>query len=256
MKIIKPYYRVALVAIAVFALVGGSGVGDEPEPNESATKPPNDGDQEETIRYNPRWAKWQKDIVHFDAMLRRLVETADIPEEEEFKKRLESDSGWVEVITDGYGGVVDFNAAKGTIQYKANNLMGSGGPHIDWEFELVGDTEINYDKSTGFVPKIAQIANDGKGKSERFRFFISIAETDDGPFKAGDRIRLRASIDDFSRFKKGYHKATGLVAIYYLEDAPNPVFDVRLDEAEVTLLEPNTGEQAGAGQPAARAESK
>ncbi|MGB2454712.1 MAG: hypothetical protein ACPIG7_08980, partial [Akkermansiaceae bacterium] len=43
-------------------------------------------------------------------------------------------------------------------------------------------------------------------------------------------------IDDFSRFKKGYSKATGLVAIYYLEGNPNPVFDVRLDEAKITRL--------------------
>ena len=90
----------------------------------------------------------------------------------------------------------------------------------------------------------------------RYAFPSSITETDVGPLKAGDRIRLRASIDDFSRFKKRYSKATGLVAIYYLEDTTNPVFDVRLDEAEVTLLESNTGEQGGGGQPAPRTESK
>ena len=66
------------------------------------------------------------------------------------------------------------------------------------------------------VPKVAVINNDNKEKREQFRFVINIAETDAGPFKAGDWIRLQASIDDFSRFKKGYSKATGLVAIYYL----------------------------------------
>jgi hypothetical protein len=211
---------------------------------ESTAKTLSDGAQKETTKYTAIWYKWQRDIVHFNAMLQKLAETADTPEEGDFKKRIKSKSGWVELITDGGGGVVDFNAAQGTIQYEANKMIGSGGPHIDWKFELSGDTETSWNNQITFVPKIALIASEVKGKDEpQPRFVISIAETDVGPFKAGDRIRLRASIDDFSRFKKKYSKATGLVAIYYLEHLPNPVFDIRLDEAKVTLLEPSTGEQ-------------
>ena len=207
---------------------------------ESTAKTLSDGDQKETTKYTAIWHKWQRDIVHFNAMLQKLAETTDIPEEGDFKKRIKSKSGWVEVITDGGGGVVDFNAAQGTIQYAANNMIGAGGPYIDWEFELAGDAKTSWNNKITFVPKIALIASEGKGKDEPHpRFVISIAETDVGPFKVGDRIRLRASIDDFSRFKKGYSKATGLIAIYYLEDLPNPVFDVRLDKAKVTLLKPD-----------------
>jgi len=256
MKIAKPYCWLALVAIAVVTLAGIRGVGAEPGPDESATKPPSVGAQEETTRYVPIWAKWQRDVVQFNAMLQKLVETADIPEEEEFKKRLESESGWVEVITDGYGGVVDFNAAKGTIQYEANNLMGPGGPHIDWEFELTGDTKIYWNKSTNLTPKITRTLKDGKEDSQQPIFGISIAKASAGPFRAGDRVRLKASIDDFSRFKKDYGRATGLVAIYYLEDSPNPVFTLRLDEAEITLLKPSTSEQDGADQPTTAPKSK
>lgn len=237
MNVSKTYCWLAPLAIAVVALAGGRVVGTEPGPDESATNPPGVGDQEETTRFVPIWAKWQKDIVHFDVMLRKLLETADIPEKEGFKKRLESESGWVEVITDGYGGIVDFNPAKGTIQFEANNWIGSGGPHIDWEFELMGDTEIYWNKSTSLTPKIAPTEKDRKEDSEQPIFRIHIAKASAGPFKAGDRVRLKASIDDFSRFKNDYGRATGLITIYYLEDFPNPVFILRLDEAEITLLE-------------------
>jgi hypothetical protein len=247
--VLKPSLPVALVGIAVFAFVGITSAGAEPEADASANKPSNAGDQEEAVKHIPRWAKWQRNIVEFDAMLRKLVETADIPEEEGLKKRLESESGWVEVITDGYGGVVDFNAAKGTSQHEANNLVGSGGPHIDWEFDLATDTRIFGNGSTKLLPEIARVANEGTGQSEAFRFFIRIAKADDGPFKAGDRVRLRASIDDFSRFKKRYHQATGLVAIHFLEESPNPVFCLRFDEAEVTLIK-GANQDAGKSEPA------
>ena len=249
-------YLVPSVAVAFSALLVTTNTVAGPDAGEASAQPPIDDRRDKSVRYNAVWKKWQKEIAHFDAKLRKLVEEANIPGEEEFKRRLESESGWVEVITDGYGGVVDFNAAKGTIQHEANMLIGRGGPYIDWEFELAGDTRINYDQSTRFVPKVARITREGEEEGEQFRFFISLARAGDGTFKAGDRIRLRASIDDFSRFKKRYGKATGLVALYYLEGSPNPVFDLRLDEAKITLIEPNNGEQDGADQPATAPASK
>lgn len=253
MKTVKPATLFPLLGIVVFGLVVITSA--EPTTDESSAKPQVDGGINKSVKYIPVWKDWQRDIDKFDAKLRKLVETADIPKEEEFKKRLESESGWVEVITDGYGGVVDFNAARGTIQYEASELIGSGGAYIDWEFELTRDAKASYDKSIKFIPKLATIANGGEEKSGQVGFSIRVANIDDVAFKAGERIRLRAAIDDFSRFKKRYSKAMGLVAIYYLEGAPNPVFDLRLENADVTRLEPNKGEQGGAGQPATRSES-
>ena len=46
-----------------------------------------------------------------------------------------------------------------------------------------------------------------------------------------------------------YTRATGLVAIYYLEDAPNAVFSLKLDEAEVTLIN-GANQDAGKSEPA------
>jgi hypothetical protein len=64
----------------------------------------------------PVWKKWQRDISQFDAELRKVIGKAKVPEEEALKKRFEEKSSGLEVITDGYGGVVDFDAADGTIQ--------------------------------------------------------------------------------------------------------------------------------------------
>ncbi|MCH1419127.1 MAG: hypothetical protein L7W40_02395 [Akkermansiaceae bacterium] len=226
-------------ALATITLLGAGYLdvtGAEPEPSKPLTKTPLEENKNKTTKYVAVWNKWQKNIVHFNGMLETLAKTANLPQEDDLKRRIESKSDWLEVITDGYGGVVDFNAAPGTIQYEANKLIGSGGPYIDWEFELPKGAKASWNDSMTLVPKVAVINNDNKEKREQFRFVINIAETDAGPFKAGDRIRLQASIDDFSRFKKGYSKATGLVAIYYLEGNPNPVFDVRLDEAKITRL--------------------
>ena len=192
------------------------------------------------------WKPWQRDISQFDADLRKVVGEAQIPEEESLKKRIEEKSGGLEVITDGYGGVVDFDAAQGTVQYLANDRFAS--MNIEWEFALANDTKIYWNKSTKLIPKITHAAKDRNQDSEQPLFAIRITKTDAGPFQAGDRVRLKASIDDFSRFRKDYTRATGLVAIYYLEDAPNPVFSLRLDEAEVTLIK-------GANQDAGKSEA-
>ena len=68
----------------------------------------------------PAWKKWQRDISQFDAELRQVVREAKVPEEEAFKKRFEKKSSGLEVVTDGYGGVIDFDAAEGTVQHVAN----------------------------------------------------------------------------------------------------------------------------------------
>jgi hypothetical protein len=193
------------------------------------------------------WKPWQRDISQFEAELRKLVSEARIPEEASLKKRLDENSGGLEVVTDGYGGVVDFDAAEGTVQDVANERF--GGMNIEWEFELAKDTEIYWNKSTKLIPKIARAAKGGKQDSKQPLFAIRIAKTDAGPFHSGDRVRLKASIDDLSRFRKDYTRATGLVAIYYLEDAPNPVFSLRLDEAEIALIN-GADQEAGKREPA------
>jgi hypothetical protein len=234
---LKTHHSVALFGMAIFALVRVTGVGAEPEADNARTAaPPLSGGMEET-KYIPVWKKWQRDIGDFNAELRDLSAKAKVPDEESLKKRMENESEGLEVITDGYGGVVDFNAAKGTVQYEATRkFAGGGGMLIDWEFELARDTQIRWNKSTELIPKIPRTTEGGGQEGEQPVFSIHIAKTNGGPFKAGDRVRLKGVIDDFSRFRKDYFRATGLVAIHYLENAPNPVFCLRMGEAELTLI--------------------
>ena len=65
---------------------------------------------------------------------------------------------------------------------------------------------------------------------------IMLSDAKVGPFKAGDRLRLKADIDDFSRFRKDFDLATGLVAIYHLDGAPHPIFWLKLAKAEIIRL--------------------
>ena len=66
------------------------------------------------------WKKWQRDISQFDAELRQVIREAKVPEEEALKKRFEQKSSGLEVVTDGYGGVIDSHAAEGTVEHVAN----------------------------------------------------------------------------------------------------------------------------------------
>ena len=181
------------------------------------------------------WKDWQRDISQFEAELRKVVREARVPEEASLKKRSDKKSGGLEVVTDGYGGIVDFDAAEGTVQFVANERF--GGMNIEWEFELAKDTKINWDKSTKLIPKIAGTTNRNEQESEDPLFMIAIEKPSAGSFQAGERVRLKASIDDFSRFRKNFFRAMGLVAIYYLEEGPNPAFLLKLDEAEITLMD-------------------
>jgi len=176
------------------------------------------------------WKKWQRDLVLFHADLRKLVQEARVPAEEEFRKRLKQKERDLEVITDGGGGVVDFKAAEGTIQQVASKVYSNH--EVEWEIELHGDTKIAWNKSTVLVPRFK-----GMNDEQEPFFAIKIRKAKAGPFKEGQRVRLKASIDDFSRFREGYSDATGLVVVYYLENAPNPIMILKLDEAEVMLIE-------------------
>jgi hypothetical protein len=180
-------------------------------------------------------AAWQTDINRFESQLRRLVAKARVPERKSLERRLREKSSDLEVITDGYGGVVDFNAAKDTVQYVANEMV-EGRP-IDWEFELAKDAKQGYDRSIILVPKFATKPK-GEMKKQDIPLLagISVNESKAGPFNAGDRVRLKASIDDFSRFRKNFRLATGLAAIYYLDDAPTSIFQLQLEKAEINLV--------------------
>ena len=186
-------------------------------------------------------AAWQTDINRFESELQRLVSEAQVPELSALERRFKDESGGVEAVADGYGGVVDFNAAKGTVQYVANE-MGKGKP-VEWEFELAREAKQNHSKSIALVPKFATKPTGDKKKGIPLKdtpllLGISVKDSNAGPFKAGDRVRLKASIDDFSRFKAKYRFATGLAAIYYLDDAPTTMFELRLENAEITSAKP------------------
>lgn len=178
---------------------------------------------------------WQKDVHHFESELRKLMARARIPEQKALEKRIEEKSGDLEVITDGYGGVVDFNAAEGTVQYVANEMV-QGRP-IEWEFELAGDAKLIYNGSIHLDPKFStKPKGEIKEKNTPLLATIKIKESSAGPFKAGDRVRLKAYVDDFSRFRKGFSRATGLIAVYYLEDAPPAMFWLHFDRVELSLV--------------------
>jgi len=178
---------------------------------------------------------WQKDVHRFESELRKLVARARIPEQKALKKRIEEKSGELEVITDGYGGVVDFNAADGSVQYVANEMV-QGRP-IEWEFELARDAKPIYNGSIHLNPKFSmKPKGENNEKNTPLLATIRINESSAGPFKAGDRVRLKAYVDDFSRFRKGFSRATGLIAVYYLEDAPPAMFWLHFDRAELSLV--------------------
>ena len=197
---------------------------------------------------------WQRSIGQFSAELRSLVAESSIPAEKELKDRLDRRDGTLEVITDGYGGVVDFNAAKGTVQYEATERFADGGsgPIIDWEFDLARDVKAFGDGSMVLIPKLTDPVQGERKPDEVPILQITVTKSDAGPFRAGDRVRLESSIDDFSRFRKDFGRATGLVVVYYLEQAPNPVFLLKLGEAKINRIE----HPDGANQPAAALDSE
>lgn len=126
---LKPHFSVALIGLAVFTLVGITGVSAEskddkaqadPEPDKAQVDPLDEYDlapNKDHPGHTARVYKWTRDIDRFAAGLQELAATAKVPDEEDLLKRLENGTGEVEVITDGYGGVVDFKVAKGTVQY-------------------------------------------------------------------------------------------------------------------------------------------
>lgn len=185
---------------------------------------------EPTVRPLPP-AAWTKDIQRFDDELGALVSKAKVPS----AKTLE-DSDETEGITDGYGGYVDFDAKKGTLQYLANEKVKE--QRVEWEFELQRDAKkSSYDDEIALVPKIGKKQLiEGKEIMLGYLNVIVLSDAKSGPFKAGDRIRLKADIDDFSRFRKDFGLATGLVTIYHLEGAPHPIFWLKLAKAEITRL--------------------
>lgn len=175
-------------------------------------------------------AAWTRDIHRFDEELGALVGKAKVP-----SAKMLNDSDKAEAITDGYGGYVDFDASKGTLQYLANGKV--KGRTVEWEFELQRDAEKSFGGEIAFFPKIGKKqVIEGKEVMLGYLNVILVEEIKNGPFKAGDRIRLKAKIDDFSRFKKNFDLATGLVAIYHLEGAPHPIFWLKLAKAEIIQL--------------------
>ena len=128
-----------------------------------------------------------------------------------------------------------FDASKGTLQYLANEKV--KGQTVEWEFELQRDAEKSIGGEIALFPKIGKKqVIDGKEMMLGHLNAILLSGAKVGPFKAGDRIRLKAEIDDFSRFKKDFDLATGLVAIYHLEGAPHPIFWLKLAKAEIIQL--------------------
>lgn len=186
--------------------------------------------------YSQGAVKWTGDLATFQSDLRRVAEASKIPDQKGLLKRLEGERPDVELLTAGCDGLVDFNAAAGTVQQVVS--QGYKGSWVDWEFEVADDTAIAWSGATTIIPKVPATEDDKEKGDAAPRLAFHILRPSDGPFRAGDRVRLKALTDDFSRFRKDYRRALGVVAVYHMEAAPNPVFIVKFDKAELTLMKP------------------
>lgn len=175
---------------------------------------------------------WQDDIIAFATELDKLSRETRVPAIAIYEKRLKEQAEDVAVITDGAGGVVDFDARKGSPQFEASKRF-SNKP-IEWDIELLADAELLWGKSLSLAPTLPPAFTVKLGEEEGPLFTIWIQQPSQGPFEAGERVKLRATIDDFSRFRKDFSKAYGVVAFYHFDGHPGPFFTLKLDEATIT----------------------
>jgi len=175
---------------------------------------------------------WQTDVEKFEAALQKIKRETKVPDVAIFEKRVKDRAEDIDILTDGAGGVIDFSARKGSPQHEANQQLKD--KPIEWEFELMTEAKPYSDGSITLMPKLSARPAD-KLEEDRFPFFtISVEKPSETPWEKGQRIKLTATIDDFSRFQKDLSDSFGIVAIYYFEDDPGPFFMLKLNEAKIT----------------------
>ncbi|MEM7391499.1 MAG: hypothetical protein AAF492_04045 [Verrucomicrobiota bacterium] len=184
---------------------------------------------------------WQTDVVAFNRLLGELAGRAAVPDPEELKDKIEDKPGRgreAEVVTDGAGGVVDLTPAEGTLQFVVNRMF--RGKTVDWKMDIQGG-DTGWTGVTSITPKFTDrvLKNMEDGP---FPFLVSI-ELDvpgEAEFIPGERLRVKGKIGDFNSNGRDLPSLpTGLVAIYYLEDLPHPIFWLVLSEATITRFGPD-----------------
>lgn len=178
---------------------------------------------------------WQSDIVAFDTYLGELTDKARIPDKPSLEKRVailpgsEETNSEVLPVTDGAGGFVDLAPAEDTVQFQVNNAL--KGQKVKWEFELALDAAMSFNGVAQLQPKVASNVN-----ASSFLAAIVINTTNQLDFKAGDIVRLEATIGDASenRGLAGLLAPTGPVAIYHLDSTTQPVFWLGLKDVKIS----------------------
>ena len=178
---------------------------------------------------------WQSDIVAFDTYLGELVGKGKIPDRPSLEKRItlvpgsEKTTSEVLPVTDGAGGFIDLAPAEDTVQFQVNSAL--KGQKVKWEFELALDAAMS---SSGVIQIQPKIASNGNVKS--FLAAIVMKTTAPVDFKAGDIVRLEATIGDFSENTglAGLLAPVGPVAIYHLDSTTHPVFWLGIKDVKIS----------------------
>lgn len=226
-------------------LLGGGGAvapGDEiankdaatmlkPEQDESVSKKPKPVAVE-----SPANVDWRLNIDAFDRYLGKLLSESRVPDREALMNRITAVPGGggldteVMPITDGAGGFVDLQPAKGTVQFRVNEAL--KGKKVKWEFELASDASPNDLGLMTLQPKLADSSRQDE-QSAVFLNTIIVKTATAQPRNAGETVLVEGTIGD-SASNKGISIFTGPVAIYHLDSAPHTVFWVGLTEAKIT----------------------
>ena len=178
---------------------------------------------------------WQSDIVAFDTYLGEFVGKARVPDRPSLEKRVtivlgsEETNSEVLPITDGAGGFVDLAPAEDSVQFQVNKAL--KGKKVKWEFGLALDAATSFNGVAQLQPKVASNVN-----VNAFLAAIVINTTTQLDFKAGDIVRLEATIGDASENKglAGLLAPSGPVAIYHLDSTTHPVFWLGLKDVKIS----------------------
>ncbi len=178
---------------------------------------------------------WQSDIAAFDTYLAELVGKAKVPDKPSLERRVtivpgsEETNSEVLPVTDGAGGFVDSAPAEDTVQFQVNNAL--KGRKVKWEFELALDAATSFNGVARLQPKFAS-----KVDAKSFLAAIMLETTTQLDFKAGDIVKLEATIGDASENKglAGLSAPAGPVAIYHLDSTTHPVFWLGLKDVKIS----------------------
>jgi hypothetical protein len=132
-------------------------------------------------------------------------------------------------VTDGAGGYVDMAPAEDTVQFQVNKAI--KGQKVEWEFELARDAAKSLNGVARLIPKSVS-----KENKNPFLAALIIDTTDELDFKAGDLVKLEATIGDASQNKGlgGLLAPSGPVAVYHLDSTPHPIFWLGLTNVKIS----------------------